>query len=180
MFSRHSAKVAVLALAVTLIGSTVSPALGPATAIAAAASPCASLTPLAIQQVIDKINVAVASQTDDERANGTTGAYASAARDSLAYVTGARDSMVGVQTWLRTNGLESPYVTNTTAAYNVHGTVRETVVKLLYAQHWAMISAVYHRSNAARTTYEATASASEIALQLGADAGRCYMLAWFP
>jgi hypothetical protein len=169
-------RAATAGLCLVLLGSSVISAVGGSAQVAGAAgNPCASLTPVAIRQVIDTINRAHASATLDANANGTTGAYASAARDSLMYVTQARDKMVDLQTWLRTNNLDNPYVSNISAAYNVHGYVRETEVPLLYGQHWAMISAEYHNSAAAKKTFEETATASEQALALGAQGGRCHL-----
>jgi hypothetical protein len=170
-----------LGLGFVLLGSSVVSAVGGSAHVAGAAgNPCASLTPAAIQQVIDTINKAHASATIDASANGTTGAYASAARDSLMYVTTARDKMVDLQTWLKANNLDTPYVSNISAAYSVHGYVRETMVPLLYGQHWAMISAEYHNSLAAKTTFEETQTAAELALVLGAQGGRCHLGPFFP
>lgn len=177
MFSRHLFRVALLGLGLAVVANGFASALAGSTRIAEAAAACASLTPMAIQQVIDKIDVAIASETEDVRVFGATGP---APGESLAGVQRARDSMVQVQTWLRTNGYDTPYVTNTTGAYNVHGHVHDTIGALHWAQHWAMISAVQNRSYPARTTYEATVSASVAAMQLGPDAGRCYMLEVFP
>jgi hypothetical protein len=66
-------------------------------------------------------------------------------------------------------------VSNASAAYSVHGYVRESVPELHHARHWATVSAVYHRSEPARTSYEQTTQALSLAEALGAAAGRCYM-----
>ena len=89
--------------------------------------PCTSLTPAAIQHVIDVIAQSRTKAESDAAANGVTGAYASAAKDNLAYLREAGDKMAALQSWLSVNGLDSPYVTNATASYNVHGYVREVV-----------------------------------------------------
>ena len=57
--------------------TTTAPIDGPA--------PCASLTPAAIQHVIDVIAQSRTKAESDVAANGVSGAYASAARDNLAY-----------------------------------------------------------------------------------------------
>lgn len=141
---------------------------------------CTSLTPAAIQGVIDKIAESRAKAESDAAAHGTTGTYASAARDNLAYLTEAHDQMVALQTWLSDQELDSPYVTNATAAYNVHGYVREVVVKLHYARHWATISATYHTSTDARDSFELTSQAIDLAEALGVQGGRCYMYGYLP
>ncbi|MCI0390110.1 MAG: hypothetical protein MOB07_15270 [Acidobacteria bacterium] len=92
--------------------------------------PCASLTPAAIQHVIDVIAQSRTKAESDVAANGVSGAYASAARDNLAYLREAHDTMVALQSWLQTTGIDSPYVTNANGAYNIHGYVREIVTPL--------------------------------------------------
>ncbi len=143
-------------------------------------NPCASLTPAAIQAVINKIIDSRKKAAADSAANGVNGVYASAARDNLTYLTDARDKMLVLQAWLKAGGIDSPFVTNTTGAYNVHGYVRETVFLLHYARHWCMISASYHRSANARSSYELTTHALELIEPLGGEAGRCYMQPYGP
>lgn len=137
--------------------------------------PCASLTPAAIQQVIDAIAQSRTKAESDVAANGTSGAYAIAAGYNLDYLKEAYDKIIFLQSWLQTNGLDSPYVTNASGAYSIHGYVREAVTSLHYARHWATISAVYHKSTDARDSYELTSQALSLADALGAQAGRCYM-----
>jgi hypothetical protein len=146
------------------------------------ADACASLTTTTIQAVIDKIIESRNKAQLDDSANGVNGAYASAARDNLGFLTLARDKMLVLRDWLHTAGVldPPPFVTNTSGAYNVHGYVRETVVNLHYARHWATISAVYHKSADARDSYELTTQALDLIEPLGAQAGRCYMSAYEP
>lgn len=141
--------------------------------------PCAALTPAAIQQIIDVIAQSRTKAESDVAANGANGAYAIAAPYNLDYLKAAHDKMIALQSFLQTEGLDTPYVTNASAAYNVHGYVREVVVALHYARHWATISAVYHKSTDARDSYELTSQALNLAEALGAQAGRCYMNAYF-
>ncbi len=143
---------------------------------------CADLTTAAIQAVIDKITESCNKAQSDADANGMNGAYASAARDNLSLLTMARDKMCVLRDWLHTAGIidPPPFVTNTTGAYNVHGYVRETVVNLHYARHWATISAVYHSSVDALDSFELTTQALNLIEPLGAQAGRCYMSAYEP
>jgi hypothetical protein len=152
--------------------STTAPVDGP--------DPCASLTPAAIQHVIDVIAQSRAKAESDVAANGETGAYASAARDNLAYLVEAHNKMVALQNWLKDAGIDSPYVTNASGAYNIHGYVREIVTSLHYARHWAIISASYHSSVDARDSYELTTQALNLVEALGSQAGRCYMNQYLP
>lgn len=143
-----------------------------------APDPCASLSPAALQSVINVIAQSRTKAQSDVAANGVNGAYAIATKLNLDYVQDAYDKTVALQSWLQINGLDSPYVTNVSAAYSVHGYVREAVVSLHYARHWAMISVVYHNSADALNSYELTTQALNLIEPLGADAGRCYMKAY--
>ncbi len=140
---------------------------------------CASLTPAAIQRVIDVIAQSRAKAASDVAANGTNGAYAVAAQYNLEYLQRAHDTMSNLQSWLQTNGLDAPYVTNASAAYQIHNYVRDVVSSLHYARHWATISVVYHKSRDARDSYELTTDALNLAEALAAQAGRCYMGQYF-
>ena len=155
------------------------------------ADPCTSLTDKAIQAVIDQIKASLARAMSDDAAHGpaasTPGAYPSAARDNVTYLTEARDKMETLLAWLYSVGaLGSPpgtpptYVSNISAAYSIHGYVRETVISLHYARHWAIISASYHQSADARDSYEFTTEALALLEPLGAQAGQCYMEAYGP
>lgn len=152
----------------------------------ASTDPCVSTTNAAIEAVIDKIIESRNKAVSDDAANGVTGAYASAARDNLSYLTDARDKMQVLIAWLHDIGVlgvppdPPPYVTNISASYNVHSTVRETVISLHYARHWALVSASYHKSADARNSYELTTQALDVIEPLGAQAGRCYMEPYGP
>lgn len=147
-----------------------------------AADPCASLTPVAINQVILKIQNSLDFAQKDKGANGQNGKYASAARDNVTYLEQARDKMVALQSWLQANNLESPYVTNPTGAFNVHGYVRESVGPLHFARprHWATISVAHHLSKEAKESFRVTSEALDHIEALGAQAGWCYMNASMP
>jgi len=145
-----------------------------------AADPCASLTPVAINQVILKIQNSLDFAQQDKVANGTNGKFASAARDNVTHLEQARDKMVALQTWLKSTNLESPYVTNPTGAFNVHGYVRDSVGPLHFARHWATISVTHNLSKEAEKSFTLTSEALDLIEPLGAQAGRCYMKAFFP
>jgi hypothetical protein len=174
-------------MALIVLGACLSGGL-PATAGAAPSDPqptaCASLTGAAIQAVIDKITASGVKATSDSASHGIDGGvgYPSAARDNLTYLDLARDQMVTLLDWLHAASLLDPpsFVSNTSGAYNIHGYVREAVVNLQYARHWATISATYHRSADARASFDLTTQALDLIEPLGAQAGRCYMEAYGP
>lgn len=150
---------------------------GAACTAAQAATPiaCQSLTPTAIQSTITKMNTSLAQADIDFAQNGVSGAYAIAAKYNRDYIVLARDLMVNLQTWLKTDGLDSPFVRNASASYNVYGYARDAVTDLHHARHWAAISAVYHNSNAARQSIELTTQALNLLEPLSAQATRCYV-----
>jgi hypothetical protein len=136
---------------------------------------CQSLTPVAIQNTISRMNASLAQANIDFGKNGVNGAYAVAAKYNRDYIVLARDLIVSLQTWLKNMGLDSPYVTNASAAYNVYGYIRDSVPHLHHARHWAAISAVYHSSKAARQSIELTTQALNLLEPLSAQATRCYV-----
>ena len=142
--------------------------------------PCAALTPGAFTDVIAAIDRSRAAADNDVAANGSSGAYASAARDNVAKLMEARDRIVALQTALGEH-LRSPHLTNATSAYTIHEPKRtpEVVASLYSARHWASVSAANHRSDDARKSFELTTQAIALVEALGANGGRCYMSGYF-
>jgi hypothetical protein len=145
-----------------------------------AANPCTSLTPAALQQVIDKVKESLDKAESDVIANYPTGLYAAAAVYNRNYLDDVHQNLLFLQSWLKNLGLDSPFVTNTTAAFNIHSYVREAVYLLHNARHWATISVVSHTSPDAFDSYNLTSEAINLAEVLGTPAGLCYMRAYFP
>jgi hypothetical protein len=144
------------------------------------ADPCTSLTPEALQQVIDKVNESLAKAESDVSTNFPSGLYAAAAVYNRNYLADVHQNLLFLQSWLKNLGLDSPFVTNTTAAFNIHGYVRDAVYLLHNARHWATISVVSHTSSDAFDSYNLTSEAINLAEALGAQAGLCYMRPFFP
>lgn len=144
------------------------------------ADPCTALTPEALQQMIDKVAESSEKAESDVHANGITGSYAAAAIYNRDYLAEVHQNLLFLQSWLKNLGLDTPFVTNASAAYNIHGHVRETVYTLHHARHWATISVVYHNSSDAFESYNLTSAAIDFAESLGEQAGRCYMRSYFP
>jgi hypothetical protein len=155
------------------------PASAPSRA-ATEADLCASLTPEVLQQVIDKVYESLAKAESDVNANGTTGTYAIAAVFNRDYLAQVHQDLLFLQSWLKNLGLDTPFVTNASAAYNIHGYMREDIYLLHQARHWATISVVYHKSSDAFDSYSLTSEALGLAEALGEQAGRCYMRDYFP
>jgi hypothetical protein len=136
---------------------------------------CNALTQSAIQAVLAKIGESRAEAQLDANANGVTGKYAVAATYNLAYLQDAETQFQNLDSWLVSEGLYTPSVHNASAAYSVHGTVREVSNLLHYARHWASISAVYHRSSSAKNSIERTSQALTLMDPLGASSVACYI-----
>jgi hypothetical protein len=154
-----------------------SPVTSPPGAVEAGA--CAALTPAALQLVIDKLAASLTKADSDVAANGTTGRYAAAAVYNRDYLAKVHGDLLFLQSWLAGLGVDTPFVTNASAAYNIHGYVREAVYPLHHARHWATISVVYHSSRDAYDSYGLTSEALGLADALGEQAGRCYMSSVF-
>jgi len=137
--------------------------------------PCASLTPAAIQHVIDVIAQSRAKAESDVAATVAKGAYVVNAQYNLESLQRAHDKIIALQSWLQTNGYDAPYVANHVAASSVHVYMGEVTVSLNYARVYATISAVHNKNKDARDSYELTTEALNLAEALGAQAGRCYV-----
>jgi hypothetical protein len=144
------------------------------------ADPCASLTPAALQEVIDTLTQSLGKADADVSINGTTGAYAIAAVYNRDYLAQVLQSLLSLQSWLKSLGLDTPFVSNASAAYNIHGYVRENIYLLHHARHWASISIVYHHSSDAFDSFNLTCTTIDLAESLGAQAGRCYVSSYYP
>ena len=108
------------------------------------------------------------------------GDYGSAAQANLDYLKIVRDQVQELETWLAEVEGSAPFVTNTSAAYNVHGLARNAILSLHHARHWATISATYHGSSAARASFTTTTRAIQQLETLGENGGLCYMAAYGP
>ena len=91
----------------------------------------------------------------------------------LAYLQDAEKQSQDLDAWLVANYLYTPFVNNASAAYSIHGTVREASNLLHHARHWASISATYHLSSAAKSSISFTGEALKLMDPLGASAVAC-------
>lgn len=136
---------------------------------------CQSLTPAAITNPITLIDSSIAQAEIDLQKNGVTGRYPGAPklnRDDLLY---AKNIMVKLQSWLKANGLDSPYVTNASASYNVYLSTADAIRGLHSARHWAAVSTSWNRAQAARNSIDLTTQAIYALEKLGTQATVCYV-----
>jgi hypothetical protein len=141
---------------------------------------CAQLTPAAFSSLITTLTASLAQATADCNAYCVTGAYAAAAQYNQIYLAQVLANVEQTKTWLETNNLALPYVTNASAAYSVHGLARDNIATLHHARHWATISAIYHKSNKARLSFDYTSAAITQLETLGENGGKCYVDQYAP
>jgi hypothetical protein len=142
---------------------------------ASAQTPCKVLTQPAIQAVITTIATSRSQAQADAIVYGVGGRYAVAATYNLAYLQDAENQLNNFDAWLLSQGFYTPFVNNASAAYNLHGTIREISNLVHYARHWATISAVHHGSASAGTSVKNTSEALTLLDPLGASAATCYI-----
>jgi hypothetical protein len=153
------------------------------------ANPCNSVTKQSITEVRDGIERARQLAEVNAAANGEgvpDAVYPGAATYSLRHISTAREWMDRLLRWLADNDLfegADQQVNNTTAAYNVYGYCRETVVQLHHGRHWAAVSAASNSSrktaDPARECVERGSEALAMLDPLSAQATRCYLRAYF-
>jgi hypothetical protein len=153
-------------------------------------NPCTSVTKQSITELLDAIERARERAEANAAANGEAvpnAGYPGAATHCLRHIATARDWIDRLLRWLGDNDLfEGPdqQVNNTTAAYNVYGYCRETVVQLHHGRHWAAVSAAWNSSrktaDPARECVERASEALALLDPLSAQATRCYLRAYFP
>ena len=141
---------------------------------------CIHLTPAAFGSLITTLNASLTQATADCNAFCVTGAYALAAKYNHDYLVQVLAKVNETKTWLETYNLALPYVTNATAAYNIHGLARDNIATLHHARHWATISAIYHKSNKARISFDYTSTAITQLEALGENGGKCYVDQYAP
>lgn len=116
----------------------------------------------------------------DQQAHGEHGAYAVATLYHALYLDQARDHLTELQEWLTERARVEPPLNSTFVAYQMHSYLRELVLALHYARHWAMLSASYHHSRTAAEAYERITQTIQSAEGLGEQAGRAFLYAAHP
>lgn len=156
----------------------------------AAPDPCAAVTRGAVEAVVQAIQAAHSEAQQNVKLNGAavpTAAYPAAAGFAETGLASALDTMNSLYAFIDNNNLFEPpddRVTNASAAFNVSGYARETIVQLHFARHWAAVSASHNPSlTKAKPAVECTeriTGALELIEPLSADATRCYLHAFLP
>src|SRR4051812_3121299 len=140
---------------------------------------CSAMTPAAIQATVQAITDSLDQAQQDVALNGTSGGYPQASTINVSQLAQARDIMKNLQAWLKANNLDSPFVSIQVGAYNVYNYARDAVISLLYARHWAAISAVYNgpprNQTFALQSIDLTTSAIKDLEDLAVHGTKCYL-----
>lgn len=139
---------------------------------APAADACTSITPASMTAYARTIEQALKYAQKDARANGETGAYAVAAVNSRDLLDRSRKRIE--EGAARLQGAD-PRVTTYAEAGMVKENFRSTLEWMPQAAHWALVSAIYHKSTDARAAFEGTVTALAEGQRLFAESGRCYV-----
>ncbi len=113
----------------------------------------------------------------DQQQYGEHGAYAVATMYHALYLDQARDHLADWNAWLDEHARAESPARISLAPYQLHTSLREMVMALHYARHWAMLSAAYHHSRAAAEAFENITRAIQQIEQLSQDAGRAFLAA---
>ena len=133
---------------------------------------CDSVTPSTLDSYARTIERALKSAQKDARANGTTGSYAVAATNARDLLNRAKTRIDDGADKLRAS---DPRVTTYAEGGMIKEHVRNSLDWMSEAGHWALISAIYHKSTDARDAFEGTVTALADGQRLFAESGRCYM-----
>ena len=146
---------------------------------AAGATPCASLTPGALQQVLDAVAASLAKAEQDAALHGTKAPHPGPnpleADHNRGFIAEAQTSLLSLQEWLKSHGyLNTPFVNNQTAAWNIFNYMWVNVYNLHLAQHHATLSVARNTSREAWDSFNLAATAIDLMEALGNQAGRCF------
>lgn len=138
----------------------------------AEADPCQSITPGSMTSWARTIEQALRSAEKDARANGENGAYAVAATNARNLLDRAQKRAADGAAQLQA---ADPRVTTYAEGGMIKENVRISLDWMTQAGHWALVSAIYHKSTDARAAFEGTITALAEGQRLFAESGRCYV-----
>jgi hypothetical protein len=142
---------------------------------ASAPPSCTQMTPAAFDSLIVSLRTSWQQASVDCDRFCTSGVYNVAALYNRDYLKLVLDNTIAFKKLVDDLGLSTPYITNASVSYGVHGLARDNMTSLHHARHWASISAIYHRSAFARASFDTTSTAIRQMEELGENGGRCYL-----
>jgi hypothetical protein len=154
-----------LLAATTLVVARPSPGAAPPDA-------CGAISPRSMEAYSRTIADAHKSAASDAARNGTSGAYAVAARNARDQLKQAQDWAAKAVTDLRSS---DPSVTTPAEAGTIKEHLRYILQLVPQAAHWAIVSEIYHDSRDAARAFDGSVRVLAEGNVLFAEAGRCYM-----
>lgn len=134
-----------------------------------------------------ELDAARALARADKQQHGENGFYATASLYHVLYLDQAHDHLADLNEWLQDHAPDVEMLPGSVPAhsngasqttlmpYQLHTYLREMVMALHYARHWAMLSAAYHHSRAATDAFEHITSAIRQIETLSENAGRAFL-----
>ncbi len=140
------------------------------------AEPCTMVTDPLLEETAALVEQARRYAVRDAAMNYPDGAYGLYALYNLQTLDEVSGELADMRAWLSTGpGDNDPYAVNYSEAGTIMDWLRQGVMPgLQYAQWYAMVSAVYHDSDAARVSAELSAEASMAGQENMLYAMRCF------
>jgi hypothetical protein len=138
------------------------------------AVPCSMITQSQLKIYLEKLNNLVKVARQDKDKYGTSGAYPATANQFHLYATIAYDSLQATVNWLNTGSNNNPENTNYVEAMSIKNRMAEIITQLIAVNHWAELSAIYHKSAYAACGREEAMKLLVEAVNLLAYSSQCY------
>lgn len=135
---------------------------------------CELLTQSQLKIYLGKLSVLLKQANQDVELNGKTGAYPATAINFQLAARNAYDTVQRMINWLNTGSNNLPDNTNYVEASGIMQWMRNVIENLTIANHWATLSAIYHKSSFASCGKEESIRLLMEAVNLLYYAGRCY------
>ncbi len=135
---------------------------------------CELLTQSQLKIYLGKLDKLVKLGQQDVDKYGKTGAYPATAINFHLAARNAYDTVQRMINWLNTGSNNLPDNTNYVEASGIMQWMRNVIENLAIANHWAVLSSIYHQSSYASCGKEEAIRLLMEAVNILAYAGRCY------
>jgi hypothetical protein len=137
-------------------------------------APCSMITQTQLKTYLGKLGALVKIAQQDKDAYGSTGAYPATAIHFHMYAAIAYDSLQATVNWLNTGSDNIADNTNYVEAMTIKNRMAEIITQLIAVNHWAELSAIYHKSAYAACGREEGMKLLTEAVNLLAYSSQCY------
>ena len=135
---------------------------------------CSMITQSQLNIYLSKLKNLVNIAQQDKDKYGSTGAYPATAIQFHLYASIAYDSLKATVNWLNTGSNNIPDNTNYVEAMTIKSRMAEIITQLIAVNHWAELSAIYHKSAYAACGREEAMKLLAEAVNLLAYSSQCY------